>query len=233
MAKIDYENKMNSKPYHFFDMIYRMIVLNVLTILLFCTVLFAYPALITCYEVLKEGSTGSNLFKQYFYAFKRNLKKSLKIGLLLFLLEGAAAYGMYFYYNSISDVSFTSLFINVGFSVDFIAFIIILFLSCHIPLLLLHFNDWTTMDIFKTSIYVTFRFFLTSLILLFLNLIPIILFIYCMFVPGFLAIWMLLGISLPIYLIIQITKPIYYKISKINFALVEQLDREEMENKNE
>lgn len=41
--------------------------------------------------------------------------------------------------------------------------------------------------------------------------------VLCLFVPWVLGIWMIIGISLPLYLVIKITTPIYYRFAKIDF----------------
>ena len=46
MANVDYEQKLNSKPYRFFDQVYRLLVLNVLTIVLGITVIGLFPAFV-------------------------------------------------------------------------------------------------------------------------------------------------------------------------------------------
>ena len=53
MSKVDYETKMNSKPYRFFDLIYRLLVVNVLTIILSCTVIFLFPSFVAATATLK------------------------------------------------------------------------------------------------------------------------------------------------------------------------------------
>ena len=75
MSKVDYETKMNSKPYRFFDLIYRLLVVNVLTIILSCTVIFLFPSFVAATATLKEGNVEMNIFKQYFINFKKYLKK--------------------------------------------------------------------------------------------------------------------------------------------------------------
>jgi hypothetical protein len=49
-----------------------------------------------------------------------------------------------------------------------------------------------------------------------------------MFDPRVLAIWLLVGISLPVFLQVKVTAAIYYKFSQIDFEkIMHQLDEEE------
>lgn len=231
MANLDYEQKLNSKPYRFFDQIYRLLVLNVITIILGITVVCLFPAFVATTATLKQGNQ-MNVFKQFFKNFLHYFKKSFFVGLILFILYLIDIYAIYFYATSVvkdaSDFDLTLLFINAGFIVSGVAFILITFLSVHLALLLITFESFTVGEIYRTSFYVSIRYFLTTLILFVLQVLIIGSFIYCMFDARFLAVWLLIGISLPVFLQVKVTTPIYYKLSQIDFEkIMHQLDEEE------
>lgn len=234
MANLDYEQKLNSKPYRFFDQIYRLLVLNVITIILGITVVCLFPAFVATTATLKQGNQ-MNVFKQFFKNFLHYFKKSFFVGLILFILYLIDIYAIYFYATSVvkdaSDFDLTLLFINAGFIVSGVAFILITFLSVHLALLLITFESFTVGEIYRTSFYVSIRYFLTTLILFVLQVLIIGSFIYCMFDARFLAVWLLIGISLPVFLQVKVTTPIYYKLSQIDFEkIMHQLDEEEEED---
>ena len=53
-------------------------------------------------------------------------------------------------------------------------------------------------------------------------------FVMCVINFSVLAIWMLVGISLPIFLQVKVTAPVYYKLSQIDFEkIMHQVDEEE------
>ena len=133
--------------------------------------------------------------------------------------------------DSQNEEQFLLLFLNMGFLVSFISFIIINLLSAHLPLLIITFEKLTIGEIFKTSFYITFRYFLTTLILFVLQLLIIVIFLMCIFVNwGILAVWLLFGISLPAFLQVKFTQVIYYKFSQIDFEkIMHQVDEEEEE----
>lgn len=234
MANLDYEQKLNSKPYRFFDQIYRLLVLNVITIILGITVVCLFPAFVATTATLKQGNQ-MNVFKQFFKNFLHYFKKSFFVGLILFILYLIDIYAIYFYATSVvkdaSDFDLTLLFINAGFIVSGVAFILITFLSVHLALLLITFESFTVGETYRTSFYVSIRYFLTTLILFVLQVLIIGSFIYCMFDARFLAVWLLIGISLPVFLQVKVTTPIYYKLSQIDFEkIMHQLDEEEEED---
>ncbi len=231
MANLDYEQKLNSKPYRFFDQIYRLLVLNVITIILGITIIGLFPAFVATTATLKQGNQ-MNVFKQFFKNFLHYFKKSFFVGLILFVLYLIDIYAIYFYATSVvkdaSDFDLTLLFINAGFIVSGVAFILITFLSVHLALLLITFESFTVGEIYRTSFYVSIRYFLTTLILFVFQVLIIGSFIYCMFDARFLAVWLLVGISLPVFLQVKVTTPIYYKLSQIDFEkIMHQVDIEE------
>ena len=153
-------------------------------------------------------------------------------GIVLYLVD---IYAIYFYATSVvkdaSEFDLTLLFINAGFIVSGIAFILITFLSVHLALLLITFESFTVGEIYRTSFYVSIRYFLTTLILFVLQVLIIGSFIYCMFDARFLAVWLLVGISLPVFLQVKVTAPIYYKLSQIDFEkIMHQVEEEEEED---
>ena len=173
-----------------------------------------------------------NVFKQFFKNFLHYFKKSFFVGLILLILYLVVLYAFYFYATSVvenpADFDWTLLFVNAGFIVCGVAVIVITILSVHLPLLIVTFESFTVGEIYKTSLYVTFRYFLTTLILFVLQVLIIGTFIFCMFDPRVLAIWLLVGISLPVFLQVKVTAAIYYKFSQIDFEkIMHQLDEEE------
>lgn len=236
MSKMDYETKMNSKAYRFFDLIYRLIVVNVMTIILSVTVVLIYPAVIAATQTLKEGPTQNNLFVQYFTNFKTYFKKSFLIGLIVIILYAVISFAIYFYgVSKVKDGETDNVlqeFLNIGFLVSFVGFIILTFLSSHLPLLITTFKSLTIMEILRTGFYVTFRYFLSTLILFICNIVMIGGFVFALFVDArILAIWMLIGLTLPIFLGVKLTAAVYYKFSQINLEkimhMVEEDDDEE------
>lgn len=231
MANLDYDQKLNSKSYRFFDQVYRLLVLNVITIILSATLIGMFPAFVATTATLKQGNQ-MNVFKQFFKNFLHYFKKSFFVGLILFIIYFLDIYAFYFYATSVvedvKDFDWTLLFVNTGFIVSVVAFIVITILSVHLPLLVVTLESLTVGETYRTGFYVSIRYFLTTLILFVLQVLIIGSFIYCMIDPRFLAVWLLVGISLPVFLQVKVTAPIYYKFSQIDFEkIMHQVDEEE------
>lgn len=227
MANLDYDKKLNSKPFRFFDLVFRIIITNVFTIILSLTVIGFLPSIVAAYASLKKERSEMYI-KTYFKNFLHYFKRAFLVEIWLFILFGVNIYSIYFYYNSSSDITFTNFFINIGFTAGLLIFLILLFLSVHFPLLIITFEKFSTWEIYKTSLYITFKYVLTSLILFVLTACCIGAFILCFVFIQLLAVWMLFGISLPIYLGIKVTTPIYYKLEHIDFEkIIQQVDEEE------
>ncbi len=231
MANLDYDQKLNSKSYRFFDQVYRLLVLNVITIILSATLIGMFPAFVATTATLKQGNQ-MNVFKQFFKNFLHYFKKSFFVGLILFIIYFLDIYAFYFYATSVvedvKDFDWTLLFVNTGFIVSIVAFIVITILSVHLPLLVVTLESLTVGETYRTGFYVSIRYFLTTLILFVLQVLIIGSFIYCMIDPRFLAVWLLVGISLPVFLQVKVTAPIYYKFSQIDFEkIMHQVDEEE------
>ncbi len=231
MANLDYDAKLNSKPYRFFDLVYRLLIVNILTVVLACTIIGMFPGLVAATATLKQGSGSDNVFKQYFKNFVHYFKKSFPAGFVLFILYIVCIYAIYFYAKAeIVDGetdNLLMLFLNTGFLISFIGFFVITFLSVHLPLLIITFEKLNVTEIYRTSFYVTFRYILTTLILFVLHVVIIGVFALCIFDPRVLAVWLLIGISLPLFLEIKITAPIYYKFSQIDFEKIMRLAEED------
>lgn len=234
MANLDYEQKLNSKPYRFFDQVYRLLVLNVITIILSATLVGMFPAFVATTATLKQGNQ-MNVFKQFIKNFLHFFKKSFFVGLVLFFVYAVNIYAFYFYATSVvedvQDFDWTLLFVNAGFIVSIVMFIIITLLSVHLPLLIITFETLTVGETYRTSLYVSIRYIITTLILFVLQVLIIGSFIYCMVDPRFLAVWMLVGISLPVFLQVKFTTAVYYKLSQIDFEqIMYQVEDEEEES---
>ena len=236
MANVDYETKMNSKSYRFFDLLFRLLVINVITIVIGITIVGLYPGYVAATATIKEGPCEYNVFKQYFINFKNNFFKSFFTGLILLVLYAVSGYAIYFYSTStIKDGetdNLLELFLNAGFVVSFVGFIIITLLSSHLPQLIITFPSLTLWEVFRTSFYVTFRYFLTTFIMFIMRILTIGSFLACIFIdPRILAIWMLVGITLPLFIEVKATAAVYYKFKQINLeAIMHRIEEEEAED---
>ena len=186
------DNKYSSKTYKFFDLLYKLLVVNLLVIILSLSIVTMFPAIVAATATLKNNLTETAIFKPYFKNFKTYFLKSFLMGICFLLAFAAGIYGYLFWiYQDFGDNKIMEIFAQIGIVVIVICLIIFTFIILHIPLLLITFNRLTNMQIFKTSIYISVRYFLTTLIMLVAASIVIGVLISCLFVPWILGIWMI------------------------------------------
>jgi uncharacterized membrane protein YesL len=216
---MSFEKIVDSKAYGFFDWLYRLVVINLLTILLILPVITILPAISACNATIRDHISGNNqnTIKLYFINFIRFLESSFILWILVVGLLLISGYSIYFY----SGMSQENILSQAGFYVMIFMALIIAFMAVNIPLLIINFPKLPVRGLIKATFFVTFKYPLTTLILLGL-------FILTLVMLPFLPISVLIGISLPSYLGLRITAPIYAYFKKIR--LDEQITQTEEDN---
>lgn len=187
--------------------------MNLSTFFLCLLVVTFLPAVTALNATIKYDMDEVNPFKAYFKNFKKYFKKSFLINLLLLLIIGIVGFAFYFYaYNDIKD-NVNEIISQMGIIVMIILGIILIMVCVHIPLIIITFKSLTVGEIIKTAFYISFRYFLTTLILFGMFVLKIV---------GIIAfpIWIIIGISLPTFLGVKLTKPVYYKFEKIDLEKI-------------
>ena len=216
---MNYEKKVNSKLHIFFDWLYKLLIMNVLTFFFSILIVTFLPAITAMNATIKYDMNDTRIFRCYFSNFKRYFWKSFKIELLFLVVGLIVFYAFYFYSYGIfnqEDTPYYNVFkiiFQVGVAVILLLGIIIVLMCLHLPLLIITFESLTVMETIKTAFYIVFRYFLTTLILLAMFILKII---------GTIAapIWLLVGISLPTLLGIKLTYPVYYKFENIDLEKI-------------
>lgn len=226
------QKKYNSKLYRFFDMVYRLLVVNIITIIISLPIITLFPSIVAATKTLKDNMSDGSIIKSYFKNFGKYFFRSFKMGIVVILIYGAGAYG-YFFWTFLIDYEQNpamEVVAQVGIPVIVICLIIFTFMIVHIPLLMITFEKLTNGEIFKTSLFVSVRYFLTTLLMLFSVVLIVGILLLSMITPGILAVWMILGISLPMFIIIKVTTPIYYRFAKIDFKKINDEVERDLEN---
>jgi uncharacterized membrane protein YesL len=215
---MSFEKIVESKAYGFFDWLYRLVVINLLTILLILPVITLLPAVSACNATLLDHMSGNNqnTIRLYFKNFFRHLERSFIIWILIIVFSLICGYSIYFY----SGLNQENILSQAGFYVMIFMTLVIAFMAVNIPLLIINFPKLHVRGLIKATFYVTFKYPLTTLILLGL-------FILTLAVLPFLPISVVIGLSLPAYLGVRITSPVYAYFKKIK--LDEQMTQEEEE----
>lgn len=220
MSITDYDKKINSKPYRFFDWVYKLLIMNVFTLIFVLLIFTAFPAITAMNATIKYDMNEPNIFKSYFSNFKFFFWKAFGINLIFILVIGVVGFGFCFYaYTESQDIVHTTIF-QLGLAVMIILGVIITMLCVHIPLIMITFESLTVGEIIRTSFYISFRYFVTTLILFGMFILKI---IGCIAAP----IWLLFGISLPTLLGIKLTAGVYYKFEQIDLEKIMHMAEED------
>lgn len=214
-----FEDKVSGKTYSFFEWVYRLIVINLITLLLCLLVIPLLPAIVSATSTIKDTINGneSDVLKLYFHNFKKHMEKSVLVWLILLLVIIIGSFSAWFY---ISWMGVENLFSQLGFWVMIFILITITLLMVHLPLVIVTFPKLTISEIYRTTMFITFRYLFSTLILFGTFLLMII-------ILPFIPISSLIGISVPLYLGIKGTKPVYQYLEKIDFKkIMHQVDEE-------
>lgn len=202
------EKKLNSKTYRFFDYLFGLVVVNLITIILSIFIITLLPAFTAAYQTISDfkevGPT--KVIRMYFKNFKTHLEKSFIIGLFMIIIIVVALFSMYFYSAKFAADNFIG---QAGYWIMLVVLLLLVLFSLHVPLVIINFHSFGILDTIRVSIFICFKYFLSSLIVLGMNIVMLI---------GVLAlpIWVVIGLSLPIFLAIKLTDATYYYLRKID-----------------
>ena len=224
------DKKYSSKLHTFFDLVYKLLVINIMTVIVSLPIITIFPMIVAATATIKNDLNQTGIFKPLFKNFAKYFLRAFLMGLVLILIFGSGLYAVYFWSKATTESKTTEIIMQIAVVVVPVCLIIFIFMTVHIPLLMITFEKLTNYQIFKTSLYVSIRYFITTLIMLFAVLFIIGILVLCLFIPGVLAIWMILGISLPLYLVVKVTMPVYYKFAKIDFEEISEQARKDLED---
>lgn len=181
------------------------------------------PCFIAAFSVIKdyrEDKTG-NVFIMFFISLWKSFKDVYKLDLIITAIIGAGGVGAIFYwdllsaYETVGPDSGTAAMVIfivsvVGFVVLFFLILAIFLAILQLPMIVSNFR-MTTWNLIKFSLYMAFRHFFKTLAYAFLIVGPIAL--VGIFQSKVLPIYMLYGISLPLFGIYLISAQQYWHLS--------------------
>jgi uncharacterized membrane protein YesL len=149
---MSFEKIVDSKAYGFFDWLYRLVVINLLTILLILPVITILPAISACNATIRDHISGNNqnTIKLYFINFIRFLESSFILWILVVGLLLISGYSIYFY----SGMSQENILSQAGFYVMIFMALIIAFMAVNIPLLIINFPKLPVRGLIKATFFV-------------------------------------------------------------------------------
>lgn len=209
---MDFEQRTNSKASRFFEWLFAIVIINLFTIVFSILIITLLPAHVAAYATIRDFKTAGThkVIRKYFSNFWKYVEKSFLIGLFIIIVLAISSFSMYFYRNNFDASNVVG---QVGYWAMLLIIIIVLFLSLHTPLVIITFSTLGIKDTIKISIFICFRYILSTLLIIVSNVLMIV---------GVLAlpIWIFIGISLPILLIIKFTEPTYYYLKKIDLEKI-------------
>lgn len=211
---MDVEKMTNSKFYNFCDVVWRIIFLNMLTLITSLGIITIIPAFSACFNCFKDSqeNKSDNLFIAYYKHFGRVFKESLVLSVISGIALLVSGYAIFWYMNAldsetqlVSETWKSTFYIGYYLTIFFV--IIIVTLLMQMPMLLTYFN-LGFIDNIKMSFLMTFKFFFSSIleIICWLGSVTIFFFVT--------PLWFFIGLSLPLFLIYYISKAGYWYILK-------------------
>ena len=215
---MDFEKRANSKASRFFEWLFAIVIINLFSIVFSIFIITLLPAVVASYATIsdfKEHGT-HRVIRRYFSNLWKYIEKSFLTGILLIVILVVAVFSMSFYRNHFDVDNVVG---QIGYWIMLIVLFVLLLLSLHIPLLIVKFPKFTIMDTIKMSMFICFRYILSTITILVCDIVMIV---------GVLAlpIWVFIGISLPIVVVLKFTEPTYYYLKKIDIEGIIEKSKE-------
>ena len=208
---MDNEKFVNSRFFAICEWLWRLVVLNFLTLITSCgvvTILAAITSCIKSFKAYQEG-TDKNVFVTYWLNLKSCIVKSLAHSAIFVALGAVVAYAIWLYVLNLEDdtleVSMQS-FYTIGLSITFIFGLIVLIAFLQYPLLFTYFR-FRFFEQFKMGIYMGVKYILITIVGLASVAGSVAMFLYAT------PLWFFIGVSLPLFLIYAVSKNKYGYLS--------------------
>lgn len=202
----NFEKFVNSAFYRYTDLIYKMIVINLLVCLVSFPIITLVPALVSGYSCLKFylEDREAPIFKFFFRTFKENFIRHLILSILIL----GSGYFLLFVVSSYYEQIDKGLFYIIGLLVAILVVFIHIIIFSYVPLTSIYYKQAKATDILKISLYMGMKHPMHMILTLFSLLIPIFIFERLLILFGF------IGVSIYIFLNIKINQRLYDSITR-------------------
>ncbi len=209
------ESSGRGKIYNFFDWLWRLIVLNTLTLLTSIAIVTIVPAFIACFKTIKESDENkwnSKIIVPYYKNFAIIFKETVWLGIAILTMLGVAIFSLVMYYNSIF-ISFEGVTKGdlVWSIVSIIMFIILvtlvlIFLMGFLQLpIVVSYAHLRIKDLIKTCFFMAFKLVGATMLELGVIVISIVIMLSLKLLP----IWVMFGISCPLFVSHMLSRRAY------------------------
>lgn len=207
-----------SKIYVFFDWLWRLMVLNVLTIVTSLGLITIMPSICACFKTIKDTKEDNEvkILKPFFNNFRYLFRDTVWFSVILIALLGMCGYAYLWYDGVLGEVGGSiekldqiwQIIAMFGIVILIGCFLVVAMAFIQIPMIINYFS-YGYKDNIKLSFYLAFKFFVTSLVEFFVMAISVALLVNAIFINSLIPAWLFFGISLPLYLIYLISRRIY------------------------
>lgn len=203
---MDSQKITNSKIYQFLDFIMRLLLLNLLTLTFSFPLITFITSIVACHDVVKQylndGST--MVFRPFWESFKRNFNKTIILGIGMVLVAFLIANSVIFFYHNLTDGGIYIF----GFYLTLATILVLMIILVNYPLTCIYFKNLRVIDYLKLSTIFGFKDLTISLIVV------IIYVVFAYLGYSFYPFFIFWGISVPVYLVVKVSRKHYYHISK-------------------
>lgn len=223
---MDHEKFVNSRFFAACEWLWRLVILNFLTLITCCgviTILAATSACVKSFKAYQEGYD-KNVFVTYWVNLKSCIVKSLIHSAIFVILGLIIGYAIWTYLLNLEAEDLTveyKRFYTIGLSITFIFGLIVLISFLQYPLLFTYFK-FGFFEQFKMGIYMGMKYVLITLVGLASVAGSVAMFLYAT------PLWFFIGVSLPLFLIYAVSRN---KYGYLSFNIYDIKDEEKLDYK--
>ena len=208
---MDTEKFVNGRFFAICEWLWRLVILNFLTLITSCGVITILAAITSCVKSFKAYQEGcnKNVFVTYWLNLKSCIVKSLVHSAIFVILGLVIAYGIWVYVLNLEAEELEEgmqRFYTIGLSITFMFGLIVLISFLQYPLLFTYFK-FGFFEQFKMGIYMGVKYILITLVGLASVAGSVAMFLYAT------PVWFFIGVSLPLFLIYAVSKNKYGYLS--------------------
>ena len=231
---MDNEKMVNSRFFAVCEWLWRLVVLNFLTLVVCCgviTILGAFTACVNSFKDYQEGCN-RNVFSTYFQNFKKCFLRSIIHSVIFVIISLVIAYAIWTYLLNleVEDLEENyARFYSIGLTITLFFGLVIVIIHLQFPLLYTYFN-FSVIEQYKMGIYMGLKYILVTLVGLGSVVGSVAMFLYAT------PLWFFIGVSLPLFLLYIVSKNKYsylaYNINDIKEVDDLGYEREDDETRN-
>lgn len=212
----------NNKVFSFFDWVWRLMVLNMLTIVFSIGIITIMPAICAAFKTIKDTKENytTKIFRPFINNFLYLFRDTFVFSIILVVVVGVAGYGFLWYDGVVGAVTGSDnqmdktwmIIAMIAITVVVIGLIVVSMSFIQLPMVLNYFY-YGYIDNIKLSFYMAFKYPLTTIIELVVMIISGILLFNALFLYHLLPLWLFFGISVPLYVNYTVSLKFYKFVS--------------------